>query len=108
MIFGIDLKMSSLKTKAIETALSGDWTGAIDINKELLKENPKDVEALNRIGLAYTCLGKIEDARKAYQQVLDIDALNSIAIKNLRKFTKDIKIKNIMPIKVNNTFLEES
>ena len=101
--------MSNSKNQAINTALQGDWTRALEINESILEENPNDVETLNRIGLAYTILGKHDKAKKTYQKVLDIDALNSIALKNIKKFTKDSKNQAIdINFKVNNTFLEET
>ncbi len=103
--------MKPTKNQAIQTALTGDWTQAISINKSLLEENPKDVEALNRMGLAYMIIGKTKDAKTTYQKVLDIDPLNSIAIKNLKKIkTEDPSNdgEDTSMILVSNTFLEET
>lgn len=101
--------MPTSKNQAIDIALKGDWVKALEINKILLEENPNDVEALNRIGLAYTVLGKHDKAKKAYQKVLEIDSLNSIALKNIKKFSKNSK-KAVVDIdfRVNNIFLEET
>lgn len=105
--------MSLLKTQAIQTALVGNWEEAIKLNKELLKEDPQDVEALNRMALAYTILGKSTSAKTTYKKVLEIDPLNSIAIKNLKRIKpegkgkKDELVTNIT-IQVNNIFLEET
>jgi tetratricopeptide (TPR) repeat protein len=105
--------MSLLKTQAISTALNGDWEKAIKLNKQLLKDDPKDVEALNRIALAYIVLGKSTNARSMYRKVLEIDPLNSIALKNLKKIKPDGKKNkeengNNFVIQVNNIFLEET
>lgn len=100
--------MLTSKNQAIDTALKGDWEKAIELNENLLSENPEDVEALNRSGLAYTILGQSEKARKAYQKVLEIDPLNSIALKNIKKFSKDSKMPADANFRVNNTFLEET
>lgn len=102
--------MKFTKNQAIQTALTGNWEEAIKLNKTLIEENPVDVEALNRMGLAYTILGKNKLARDTYQKVLDIDPLNSIAIKNLKKI-KNEPSKNSQDseiILVNNIFLEET
>ncbi len=102
--------MNLTKNQAIQATLSGNWEYAIKLNKTLVSENPNDVEALNRIALAYTVLGKIKNAKQYYQRVLDIDPLNSIALKNLKK----IKMDNMsngdekITIQVNNFFLEET
>lgn len=101
--------MPTSKNQAIDIALKGDWVQAIKINEEILLENPNDVETLNRIGLAYTVVGKHEKAKKAYQRVLEIDALNSIALKNIKKFTKNLRIlEGDVNFRVNNIFLEET
>ena len=100
--------MKLTKTQAIQSALTGDWAESVKLNNQLLEENPKDVETLNRIGLAYMILGKTKDARSTYQKVLDIDPLNSIAIKNLKKIKTDGTSQDQELILVNNTFLEET
>lgn len=100
--------MKNTSNQAIQTALTGDWEAAIKINKELLGQNPDDVEALNRMGLAYMILGKSKNARDTYQKVLLIDPLNSIALKNLKKISNNSngKSENII-VQVNNIFVEE-
>lgn len=77
--------MIPLKTQAIQTALSGNWNEAIALNLELLDETPDDVDTLNRLAFAYTLIGKIKEARAAYQKVLTIDEQNPIATKNLKR-----------------------
>ncbi|OGH47525.1 MAG: hypothetical protein A3A51_02975 [Candidatus Levybacteria bacterium RIFCSPLOWO2_01_FULL_39_10] len=102
--------MNLTKNKAIQATLAGNWEEAIKLNKSLVERDPKDVEAFNRMALAYTILGKTKSAKKAYQKVLEIDSLNSIALKNLEKIKKDSKGPNDsgITIQVNNIFLEES
>ena len=75
----------SIKNQAIQTALQGNWNEAIVLNKSLVKENPEDIDALNRLALAYTIIGKLKEAKSAYQKVVNIDPLNSIALRNLKK-----------------------
>ena len=99
----------SIKNQAIQTALQGNWNEAITLNKGLIKENPEDIDALNRLALAYTILGKLREAKSAYQKVVNIDPLNSIALRNLKKL-KDKNFK-ITPLsgnyQINTHFLEE-
>lgn len=102
--------MKPTSNQAIQTALTGDWNSAISLNKSILEENPNDVEALNRMALAYMVLGKSRSAKNTYQKVLEIDPLNSIALKNLKKVQSDSskdKGDNVT-IQVNNIFLEET
>jgi len=104
--------MTLLKDKAIQAMLLGDWKNATSLNKSLINENPKDIDALNRLAYAFTILGKIQDARSTYRKVLKLDILNQIAIRNIKKLTdfspRQIA-KSINSIKgVNNIFLEET
>src|SRR3989344_1273689 len=73
---------------AIEAASTANWTGAVKINQKILKVAQDDIEALNRLAHAYTCLGKRESAQKIYKKVLEIDHYNIIANKNLEKLAK--------------------
>lgn len=102
--------MKFTKNEAIQASLSGDWQKAVKLNKSLLEEDPKDIEALNRIALAYTIIGKNKSAKETYKKVLDIDPLNSIAIKNLGRLKSDQSktSENGVLIQVNNIFLEET
>ena len=84
--------MTPNKTQAIQTALTGDWNTAITLNKAILKENPDDIETLNRLALAYMVVGKIKDAKHAYQKVLALDSQNPIALKNVKRLTNLHKI----------------
>lgn len=100
----------TLKDKAIQTALEGNWEEAISANKELLEETPKDIDALNRLALAYTIIGKIRGAKITYQKVLDIDPLNPIALRNLKNLKTNKKEGKVSPIQIflNNQFIEET
>lgn len=105
--------MIPLKSQAIQTALMGDWNTAIQINQELLEENPNDLETLNRLAFALTVVGKIKDAKKIYRKVLDIDEQNPIALKNLKRLTNSNKktfynSQFILPNQINTMFIEET
>ncbi len=100
--------MISPKIHAIQIALTGNWVEAISINKEILKSDPTDIDALNRLAFAYTITGKTKEAKKTYQKVLDIDSANPIALKNLKRLGPNgNKIKPSLHIST-NMFLEES
>src|SRR3989338_11401999 len=86
--------MTSLKDQAIQNALTGDWQNAVLVNKSLVKENPADIDALNRLAFAFSILGRIKDAKSTYQKVLKIDSLNPLALRNLKKIEDLKKIKN--------------
>lgn len=105
--------MTLLKDKAIKAMLLGEWQNATLLNKTLLKENPNDIDALNRLAYAFSVLGKIKEAKAAYRKVLKLDILNQIAIRNIKRLS-DLSLKRTFkngssPIKyVNSTFLEET
>lgn len=68
---------------AIQMALQGRWVEAVQLNRTLVESFPTDVDAYNRLGKAYTELGRYAEARESYNRALEIDPLNSIARKNL-------------------------
>jgi len=104
-----DLQNTNLKTQAIKTALSGDWKTAIELNKTLLEENPKDIETLNRLALAFTITGKIIQAKEIYGKVFELDPLNPIALKNSKKLKdKNGQPENTNDFQINSNFLEET
>lgn len=101
--------MISLKTQAIQIALTGDWEKAILLNEELLKQDPKDTETLNRLAFAQTALGKISQAKETYEKVLKIDPLNPIASRGLKRLNTPGNHSTGIPTRlVSNMFLEES
>jgi tetratricopeptide (TPR) repeat protein len=80
-----DSSISLLQRQAIDAALSCEWRNALDLNSRLLELVPDNVEGMNRLAKAYCELGEYSQAKKIYEQVLKIDAYNSIAQKNLKK-----------------------
>ena len=81
---------STLKDKgklAVELALAGSWNEAVDMNRQVLQENPGDVEAYNRLGKALTELGSIEEAISALEGALLFSPHNAIARRNLERLT---------------------
>jgi tetratricopeptide (TPR) repeat protein len=77
---------NDLAQKAVNRALAGDWENALKINKKILKDDTKDIDALNRIARAHAELGNLTAARKAARKVLAIDHFNTIAKKSLEKW----------------------
>lgn len=77
---------------AIAAALNSDWKKATEINQQILKENPKNIDALNRLGFAFLNLGSTTKAKKNFDKVLKLDPFNPIALKNINKI-KEISQK---------------
>ena len=80
---------SSTRRQLIEDArriaLEGGWEDAIALNLQLVEKAPKDAEAYNRIGRAHLSLGRLIEAREAYQSALRADPANLIARRNLQR-----------------------
>lgn len=75
---------SNLHSQAIDAALTQQWEQALKINKKIIKVDPQNIDALNRLAKAYIEIGKSNLAKKFYSQVLKIDPYNPIAQKNLK------------------------
>ena len=71
--------------EAIALALASRWQEAVDLNREVIDEFPRDVEAHNRLGKALSELGQYREAKAAFGRTLEISPANSIARKNLRR-----------------------
>lgn len=102
----------NLAQKAIEEALRGNWKEAVDLNEEIVEEEPKNKEALNRLARAYLELGKVTKSSGTYKKVLKLDPYNSIAQKALERL-KSLKSSSVKkngssssPIAA-NLFIEE-
>lgn len=77
--------MDLLAQKAIEEAIRGNWKEAVRLNEQIVEEDSKNREALNRLARAYSELGKINKSIASYKKVLRIDPYNSIAQKALTR-----------------------
>lgn len=77
-----------LSDQAIRLALENRWEEAVATNRQLLEIDPNNVEALNRLGKAYSELGHYAEARNAYARALELDRTNAIAQKNLARLEK--------------------
>lgn len=77
---------------AIQSALKCDWKSAIKINKLILDDDPKDIEALNRLARAYYESGDRNNAKKISTKTLSIDPENKIAKKALQKYNNNKKV----------------
>lgn len=87
----------SLQKQAIQAALSCEWEKALKLNEQLLDLDGNNPDCLNRLAKAYTELGKYSQAKKIYDQVLEIDPYNTIAQKNLKKVTAFKKGDGVIP-----------
>jgi hypothetical protein len=81
------LRVRALADQATAAALEADWPRASELNGKIIEAAPDDVEARNRLGRALIELGKLEDAKAAFAEVLKTEPYNSIAIRNQARVT---------------------
>lgn len=99
---------TNLAQTAIKFAVNGQWTEALETNRQILEIDPKDVDALNRMARCYSELGDAVNAKSTVKKVLSIDPENQIALKCLSKY-QNLKNgnKRISDINSSDAFLEE-
>ena len=73
----------SLEKKAIDAALKNDWETAVILNTQILNNTQNNLGAKIRLGKALIQTKKFKEAIKMFEEVLEIDPINQIAIKNL-------------------------
>ena len=98
--------------KAVALAMNSQWEEAVTLNLSIIREFPKDIEALNRLGKAMSELGRNREAMQAFQAVLEVSPYNSIAKKNLSRLGRlsgdDAPRAARRATKSSHTFIEES
>jgi hypothetical protein len=67
---------------AVQLAIAGRWDEAVKLNKFIVESFGADEETQNRLGKALAELGKLKDAKAAYEAALKLNPMNSIAKKN--------------------------
>jgi tetratricopeptide (TPR) repeat protein len=80
--------------EAIALALESRWPEALAVNQSLVERHGADEDTLNRIGKALTELGQREEALASYSASLQLNPLNLIAQKNVRKLTAMLESKS--------------
>jgi len=81
------LRARALADQATAAALEADWPRAAELNQKLVEASPEDVEARNRLGRALLELGRLDEAKAAFAEVLKIEPYNSIAIRGNSRVT---------------------
>jgi tetratricopeptide (TPR) repeat protein len=73
--------------EAIQGALDSRWADALAVNESLIERHGADEDTYNRMGKALTELGRLDEALEAYSSALQLNPLNLIAQKNVRKLS---------------------
>lgn len=94
----------NLQHQALEAALDCRWQDCLKLNRQIIKVQPENVDALNRLAHAYFELGNLSLAKKYYLEVLKFDLYNPIAGKNLKIIQAFKKSPNGHTAKSSNGF----
>ena len=102
---------SAYVDEAVGLAVDARWEEAVELNEFIIRSFGADEGTQNRLGKALTELGRLEDAKSAYDATLTINPMNPVARKNTAKLESLINAKDILkggPVKVDlNLFVEE-
>lgn len=71
-----------LVEQTLEHSVNAQWEEAAQANEAILKIDPHDVSALNRLGRSLTKLGRLQDALDSYNRSLQVEPANPIALRN--------------------------
>ena len=102
---------SQYADEAVQLAIAGKWDEAAKLNKFIVESFGADEETQNRLGKALSELGKLKDAKAAYEAALKLNPMNSIAKKNAARLNTLLHQKEGLKVggtKVDlNLFVEE-
>lgn len=102
---------SAYVEEAVQLAVDGRWEEAAELNRFIIQAFGPDEAAQNRLGKALTELGRLEEAKAAYDAALALNPMNPVARKNSAKLASLINAKEALKggaVKVDlNLFVEE-
>ena len=102
---------SAYVEEAVQLAVEARWEQAVELNRFIIDVFGADEGAQNRLGKALTELGRLEEAKAAYDTSLAINPMNPVARKNSAKLESLIDAKEALKggqVKVDlNLFVEE-
>ena len=97
--------------EAVQLAVDARWDEAVELNQFIIHSFGADEGSQNRLGKALTELGRLDEAKAAYDAALTINPMNPVARKNTVKLESLMNAKDILkggPVKVDlNLFVEE-
>jgi tetratricopeptide (TPR) repeat protein len=76
-----------LADQAVKLAMQNQWQEAVDVNRQIIDLAPEEGEAWNRMGKAFSELGRYGEARDAYNETLTRDPNNAIAQKQVKRLS---------------------
>src|SRR5437762_1615715 len=81
------LRVRALADQAVAAALDADWPRAVELNTKILEATADDIEGRHRLGRAFRDLGRLDEAKAAFAEVLKAEPYNSIAIRGSQRVT---------------------
>ncbi|HOX95870.1 MAG TPA: tetratricopeptide repeat protein [Candidatus Woesebacteria bacterium] len=96
-----------LQQEAIKASVSKNWAEAIKLNEKILETYPEDISTLNRLGTAYSMVGKNKKAQNNFEKVIKIDPHNPIAKNNIQRLKSNKSSGLINPFIQTVSFIEE-
>ena len=82
MLVRMHSSLAILSKRAIDAALKAQWVEAVELNTQILEKNPDNLDAKIRLGRALIQTRKFDKAKKIFKDVLKVDPINSVALKN--------------------------
>jgi len=76
-------RLTILSQLAVKASLDGKWKDAIELNNQILEIEPNDLSAKNRLGRAYLQISEFLKAKRCFEEVLELDPINTTAQKNV-------------------------
>lgn len=89
--------ISLLAKQAIKEALNANWDKAVEINTAILEKNPDNLDAKLRLGHAFIQTKHLIKAKKVFNEVIEADPLNPVALRNLQLIDKKVDV--ISPVR---------
>jgi hypothetical protein len=94
-----------LQDQAVDLAAKNRWEEAVETNVHL-NNLGEDADTFNRLGKAYFELGKLAEAREAYQNALRINPTNSIARKNVERLNDLLSRSASAPVRTTRQLVD--
>lgn len=98
--------ITNLTQSAIQAAKEQNWDAAIAHNQAIIQEQPSEVPALIRLGVAYAQQGKTTLAKQSFTEALTFDKSNQLAKKHLEKLKNHQQI-SLSHLPEGEQFIEE-
>jgi tetratricopeptide repeat protein len=94
-----------IQDQAVDMAAKNRWEEAVETNLHLINLG-EDADTFNRLGKAYFELGKLSEARDAYQNALRLNPTNAIARKNVERLDDLLSRTATAPIRTTRQLVD--